>query len=744
VDAYRNQSWPAPSAGYEDDQPIDLKFYLEALLRHKWLILFLTVALSLGATGYVLTAKRVYSATARVQVQQSSGRYITITGQPAYGAPPVDAAESLKTQVKFVYSSLTLGEAVRYLREQQGIVVPPDAFRGLKVMPEEPDVIAISVEHESPRMAAALANAIATAYRDQNTLQARRQARGAQEYIRQRLDEIRSDLARVEEQMKPLKIRQHIPWNETGDMTRAMQIAAYEDQARQAEMEVASLRNRVRVLRGQLAAHPRFRQMERPAEDPFLTGLRQEKVRLEVELAKLRADYKETDPRILTIQDKINSIQNQIDEQSKKTFKTVTTEEDPNYNLLASQLFMTENSLAEAEAKALALRNLASQKRAQSPQLTEDQMNLARLQRQADVLQRTYTVLLERLQEERINEAQQLGNVNIIDFAQIPTRPVRPVPEKTIPLAAAVGLLLGVGLAMLREFLGSSVVATTDDIEKTAKLLPLGFIPASRRLRSLSNYLPVVDQPGHPLSEAIHSIRTSLKFATVDAPARTITVSSASAGEGKTFVAADLAASMAVSGQKVVLVDADLRRPKIHNIFGLERSPGLAELLADGLDVEDVLQATQTNNLKVITAGCPVPSPGILFDTQRMTDVIAKLSSIADVVVFDVPPILPVSDALTLASKTDGLILVVEQSRVAKAALADVRRMCDLAKVRIIGAVLNKAETGGGYYYGYHYKYYTDYYKHYKSDGSDQKALPTASDATPPSERQQTGSQPNE
>ncbi|MGC8835229.1 MAG: GumC family protein, partial [Armatimonadota bacterium] len=283
MDAYRNHSWPASSAGYEDDQPIDLRFYLEALLRHKWLIFFLTVALSLGAAGYVLTTKRVYSATARVQVQQSSGRYITITGQPAYYGPPSsDAAESLKTQVKFVYSSLTLGEAVRYLREQQGIVVPPDAFRGLKVIPEEPDVIAISVEHESPRMAATLANAVATAYRDQNTLQARRQARGAQEYIRQRLDEIRSDLAKVEEQMKPLKIRQHIPWNETGDMTRAMQVAAYEDQARQAELEVASLQSRVRALRNQIASHPQYREIERPAEDPFLTGLRQEKVRLEV------------------------------------------------------------------------------------------------------------------------------------------------------------------------------------------------------------------------------------------------------------------------------------------------------------------------------------------------------------------------------------------------------------------------------------------------------------------------------
>ncbi|MGQ9698967.1 MAG: GumC family protein [Armatimonadota bacterium] len=732
-----NHTWMTAASDY-DDQPVDLRFYFQALFAHRWVIVFFTLGAALAAAVYVFTRAPLYSATARLQIRQPSGRYIMLSGS---AATPVysdqELSSMLRSHVTRVYSGITIFDAAKYLNEKYSVSVDPgELASSLNVTQQEPDFIVITATHTSPIRAAQFANAVASTYQARNTDEARREARAAQTHIRTQLAEVRADLSRVEEEMKPLKIRNRSPWNTDGDMASALAIASYEDQAQQADMEAASLRSRVRTLRNQLAAHPRFRTYERPSEDPLLVGLRQEKVNLEVQLAKLRADYRESDPRILAVKDKLTAIDSQIDQRARSAFKTTVTEEDPNYTMLASQLFMAENSLAEAEAKALALRNLANQRRAQSPRVTEDEMKLARLQRRRDVLQRAETTLLERLEEERINESRQLGNVDIVDFARPSNRPVSPRPEKTIPMAAAIGLLVGIGLAVLREYLGSSVVHTTDDLAVAIGAAPLGFIPAARQLRSPSNYLPVLTNPGGALAEAVHNVRASLKFATLDAPAKTFVVSSAGTGEGKTFMAADLAAAIAQSGQRVILVDADLRRPKLHEVFGLERVPGLSDALADGIGIEEVLQATQTDNLKVVTAGSPVPTPAILFETSRMTETVHKLSSMADVVVFDSAPIMAVSDTILLASKTDGIILVTEQSRVAKAALAEVRRMCDMARVRILGAVMNKVDTSSHYHTRYHY--YRDYYKHHRNG---QRSLPsTRSQPTQENPTEQTSS----
>lgn len=726
------------AAGDYDDQPVDLRFYFQALFAHRWVIVLLTLGAALAAAVYVFTRAPLYSATARLQIRQESGRYIMLSGSAA--APVYSEQELsnlLRSHVTRIYSGTTLFDTLRYLKERYNVTPnPTELMSGLTVAQQEPDFISITVTHTVPARAALFANAIASTYQSRNTDEARREARAAQTHIRQQLSEIRADLSRVEEEMKPLKIRNRSPWNYEGDMASALAIAGYEDQAHQAEMEAAALRSRVRTLRNQLAAHPRFRSYERPSEDPLLVGLRQEKVNLEVQLAKLRADYRENDPRVLAMQDKLNAIDAQIQQRARTAFKTTVTEEDPNYSMLASQLFMAENSMAEAEAKALALRNLANQRRAQSPRVTEDEMKLARLQRRRDVLQRAETTLLERLEEERINESRQLGSVDIVDFARPSNRPVSPRPEKTIPLAAAVGLLVGIGLAILREYLGSSIVHTTDDLAVATGAAPLGFIPASRQLRSTANYLPVLTNPGGALAEAVHNIRASLKFATLDAPAKTIVVSSAGTGEGKTLMAADLATAMALAGQRVILVDGDLRRPKLHTIFDLERIPGLTDILGDGIGVDEVLQATQTNNLKVITAGSPVASPSVLLESPRTAELIEKLASAADVVIFDSAPVMAVSDTILLASKTDGIILVTEQSRVAKSALTEVRRMCDMARVRILGAVMNKVDTSSHYHTRYHY--YRDYYKHHRNGRRSLPSKagdhPTQQDTTAPTQ----------
>lgn len=219
-----------------------------------------------------------------------------------------------------------------------------------------------------------------------------------------------------------------------------------------------------------------------------------------------------------------------------------------------------------------------------------------------------------------------------------------------------------------------------------------------------SHALIMERDPKSPVSEAFRTLRTNLQFVRLDSPLKSLVVTSAIPGEGKSTVAANLAIAMAQAGKSVILVDADLRRAKQHNLFNLPNKVGLTNLLLGTAGLE-ALQSTGVQGLKVLTSGVFPPNPSELLDSNAMVRVLELLKAQADIVIFDTPPLVAVTDAAVLGAKVDGVLLVYRLGKVARDGVARAKKLLENANARILGVVANGDRPDGhsGYYYYYYY-----------------------------------------
>jgi succinoglycan biosynthesis transport protein ExoP len=353
--------------------------------------------------------------------------------------------------------------------------------------------------------------------------------------------------------------------------------------------------------------------------------------------------------------------------------------------------------------------------------VSNDSPMVARLQSTLELYQQIYLNLINSRESIRLARLQNTPNVVQIEAAAAPSKPIRPQPTQTAAMAGAVGLMLAAGIAFLVEYLDDTL-KTPEDVDRLLGLPLIGYIAEMQSKGKSDAEVYVSRQPRSPVSESFRSLRTNLEFSSVDKPLRTILVTGAEAGDGKTTIAANLAAIFAQGGKRVLLLDADLRRPRLHRFLGIQNRLGLTDLFRDGLGVEAVAyQWSDANSktLSVITSGSLPPNPAELLGSHKMDGILAELSTRADVVIIDSPPSL-VADAQLLAAKVDGVLLVVQPGKTHADAAHATREQLDRAGAHVVGAVFNRIPRSHGYYYG-GYRYYSPYY--YRNDhyltGSD-------------------------
>lgn len=301
----------------------------------------------------------------------------------------------------------------------------------------------------------------------------------------------------------------------------------------------------------------------------------------------------------------------------------------------------------------------------------------------------------------------------VVSEAPLPAAPSSPHKTLNAALGLALGLVLGVGIAFLREALSDELRGRAD-FEDHAGVPVLAVIPrvASWRRKSEARLFSV-DQPKSVVAEAYRTLRTSILFSSMQRGLHTIMVASANAGEGKSTTAANLAVVLSDSGKRVVLISADLRKPRLHRFFGLEGEPGLSNALVGEATVWDALQAPQVENLRVMASG-PVPArPTELLQSEAMGELLADLRDVSDFVIIDTSPILPVADALVLAPLVDGVLLVADASITTRSAVTHTRELLDQVDAPLVGAVFNdydpSRDRGGAGYYSYGYRRYGYY-----------------------------------
>lgn len=360
---------------------------------------------------------------------------------------------------------------------------------------------------------------------------------------------------------------------------------------------------------------------------------------------------------------------------------------------LEAELAALEAEMATAEA------DLAAEKASQ-PQnqgrIEQANNNLLRLRD-------THSRLLESYENVRIAEASGLDTIILDEVARPSYVPISPRTTQNTLLAAVVGVMLAAGIAFLVEYLDDSVKSPRQ-LEQLTGLSPLGSIERLK-IDNVADALVAATDPRAPAAEAFRHIRTNIQYISVDRPLKTILITSANMGEGKSTVAANLGMVLAQSGKRVILVDADMRRPNLHKIMEVDGTKGLANLIIRGREDTSFLKGTLITNLRVLPAGRIPPNPAELLGSERMRDVFAWLQEQADYVIFDSPPLLAVTDGAVLSKLVDTTLFVVTEKTRLPAFDAAVKQIQAL-EGNIAGVILNKVSLhrGNGYYHHYYYQ----------------------------------------
>ena len=341
-------------------------------------------------------------------------------------------------------------------------------------------------------------------------------------------------------------------------------------------------------------------------------------------------------------------------------------------------------------------------------------VDLDRLKTTLQLYQQIYISSINSLETLRLSKAQSTPTVMQVETAAKPTTPISPKPVQSALLAAAIGLLATAGFIFLVEFLDDTL-KTPDDIKDVLETPVIGFIGELKHNpkqdeESLGVF--VAKNPRSPVAEAFRSLRTNLEYSSVDDPARTLLVTSSGESEGKSTVAANLAIVEAQSGKKVIIIDADMRRPKVHVQFNKSNRKGLSDVVTGKLRIEDVVKTyDQVEDLSIITCGTIPPNPSELLGSDRMSQTLKELEEQFDLIIIDTPPMI-VSDAQILSGKVDGVIFVVIPGQTR--AIAALRPIEELRRIgsHVMGIVANKIPRNRDYYYG-GYNYYSPYSSHY-------------------------------
>jgi|GEM_PF-2596260 len=395
--------------------------------------------------------------------------------------------------------------------------------------------------------------------------------------------------------------------------------------------------------------------------DALIESLKGQRAQLEKDIAEVSQRYKEKHPKMIS---------------------------------LVTQLQVVENKLSDETNKKL--------------ELQEKMSEYSILKRKVDTYNSLYEDFLKRAKELDVSKELTLSNIRVLDPAEEPRVPIKPNPRRDIPLAVMVGLAAGILLALFLEKIDSTL-KTSDEVEFYIKLPFLGYIPsvASKGTKNKNVNLISFSEPRARIAESFRNLKVSLLFSfPQDKPLRTIVITSSIPAEGKSFVASNLSTIFAQANEPTLLIDADMRKGNLHQVFGLKPKNGLSTLLTGMCSIEEAISTTSVPNLSMLSAGPYTPNPTELLGSERLHVILRELEKKYKRIIIDSTPILNVSEALILGDKCDGVVFVIRAGHTPIKYILEARKIMD-TRVKLIGALLNNTNMGQDRYYYYHYYYPT-------------------------------------
>jgi len=605
-------------------------------------------------------------------------------------------------------------------------------------------LVDVSFEARDPRLAADVVNELATAFIDLNINMKYAATEQATTFLAEQIKGLQAEIQQKENQLQGLEAEANIVALSDTETTVIDRLGQLNKAFTEAQIDRSQ---KEATWNGLKNVNPDY--VPQAIVNPLIQRMREEYVRLKRETQKLEERFQPDYPELQRTKVEMESARKSLEEETQNLVKGAYAEYQTALN--------KERSL---EAEFNEQKNAAFQMNSSAVLYNGLKVEIQNKKTLLDSLLRRES---ETGVEARL-KGLRTSNIRVVDRARVPVRPSSPNKKRNLILALLLGLGGGIGLAFMFDLLDTSV-KTSEDVERYGGLPTLGVVPKfslegtnkayslSRRIKAgkeaprlgtgsgaggagaavtlpggevaagaSAPFVASVESAGHPgtielvphffpnsrLAESYRSIRTALLLSSADRPVKTIAVTSAMPGEGKTVSVANLAITLAQSGKTVLIVDADLRRPRQHRLFKVKNTFGLTTYLTDSVEIKDVIKPTEIPNLFLVNAGPIPPNPAELLGSERMARFIRMMDEECDFILFDLPPMLEISDALVLGARVDGMILVVWGDKTSREALKKARERLDLLKVRTLGVVINNVSVPR---YGYQYHYYRDYYR---------------------------------
>jgi polysaccharide biosynthesis transport protein len=705
----------------------NLRDYWLIVRRRRLIVVASTVLVALLAFWLGKNKVPVYQATAAVKFEQSTALTGLLVEVLSYSS-----GDNIETQATLIKSYPILEEVARRmgrlpraasteaLRESRAYTATLENISG-KLRTARvggTSILEITATSTSAVETRDLANTVAEAYRDYNRNNRNARIIEARKFIEAQLKEVEARVRRAEEEVWAFRDANRIisPGAESSMLLSLFtQVRGDIEKARQQRTELEQIAGR---LERTDAASVTDRVYVDTA-NPSIVRLMAAQTDLILERSSLTLEVTDRHPRLQAIDDRLREVRREMRREVGAQIALLRNREE----ILGRQL----GELMQRNREVPAV-----------------ELNLARLQRDAKVNDDLLTLLKTRHQEALIKESEGVEEVTVVRPATEPGAPVGNEGANMLLLGAALGLMLGLVLAFVQETLDTSI-GTIEDVESYLEVPVLGIVPhidpreTMQRLIERRPALAQIDpdalqshallithfDPKSPVAEAYRTLRTNIQFARLERGGKVLVVTSPTLQEGKTTTIVNLALTMAQSGQKTLLVGANLRRPSIHRFFGIEREPGLSDILvgnarwrdcirtvADILmgrfEMEDIMAAPGLDNLHIIEAG-PIPAnPSELLSTSAMAEFLRAVSAEYDIVLIDTPPVLPVTDSAIVAGQADGVLLVYQAGKVGRLVLKRAKAHLESTRAKVWGVVLNDVQTEvSGYNYTH---YYTHYY----------------------------------
>lgn len=757
------------------EEGIDLRDYWRMLRKHLWLIVMCFLGTLLVTALIVLTRTPLYTAESTLLIERKGPQVLNIEQALTESLLP-DEYDYYKTQYEILESRSLVAQVIKQQglennglftgKEKMGLVErlwtraqewveqrieqwfssPSQDLEGLYFLGVKPKLIdryidkmlrvqpvvrtrlvKVAFTTPDPALSAQVANAHVAAYIRQGLGQRTSANQEAERFLEEKLVELKERVEKSEAALNRYRRDQGIISLDDKENIVVDRLSDLNKRLTEAEAERIGLEAQSQLIRSR-----EYDSLPDVIKNPLIQDLKGDLTRLEGEYAQLSAQFKPGYPRMVQLQAQVAETRSRLQREISRVVGGI------------------ESAYLAGVAKERDLRSKMDEQKTATLGLKDASVQYAILAREVDTNRQLYDSVLGRMKEVGMASELRTSNVSVIDQAQPPPKPSRPRKQLSFFLSAFLGLMGGVGLAFFFEY-WDNTLKTPEEVERYLHLPNLTVVPDFLKLNGHTyGYAPKAVhhtvnnkksgvkgqkpalQPGfgaskelviahHPmsmLSEAYRTLRTSILLSRAGEPPRIILFTSGTHGEGKTSTTLNTAVVFAQMGVKVLVIDADLRRPRCHKALGVERGLGLTELLTGQREAPEVIIPTGVENVSFLSSGSSPPNPAELLGSKKMRESLAFLREQYDYILIDSPPVIPVSDAVLLSTMVEGVVFVVGGQQTPKHVVREAQARLGYARAKVLGVVLNRVDVQNGDY-AYYYHHYYSYYHHTETGGRD-------------------------